>query len=368
MSELMYTPASQRDYGTLTCWGQNTIGRQVDPCVFQVVPAAKPNAPSNCTLRTATNHSSDALEVECRGGYDGGLPQRFVLEAYESSTMNMRLNLTSVYTDNPIFRLELADLLPTTTTNEPGLGGPPPTLRIAVYAQNAKGRSEVTVLEDIALNDAEKRTDGSTGISIVPLAALLTGVLLTLGIAILLVIVLAIRRRRDVPHCSDNLGHCTHQLELDSVKQQKISPQPSRPNSMLEINTGDHRYVVAYTLKSVSDCGNMASQSPIALGGTSDHQPDILNTPRSGPDGAPPPAAPPLSVANSMVPRPDALFPLSTAAGGDIFTGFRKSPWNSHSGKDAIQAPRRTLFAPGHTTEGPYSDRRYTRPRELRLS
>lgn len=39
MSELMYTPASQRDYGTLTCWGQNTIGRQLDPCVFQVVPA-----------------------------------------------------------------------------------------------------------------------------------------------------------------------------------------------------------------------------------------------------------------------------------------------------------------------------------------
>lgn len=123
-------------------------------------------------------------------------------------------------------------------------------------------------------------TDGSTGISIVPLAALLTGALLTLGIAILLVIVLAIRRRRDVPHCSDNLGHCTHQLELDSVKQQKISPQPSRPNSMLEINTGDHRYVVAYTLKSVSDCGNMPCQSPIALGGTSEHQPDILNTPR----------------------------------------------------------------------------------------
>lgn len=72
--------------------------------------------------------------------------------------MNMRLNLTSAYTDNPIFRLELADLLPTTTTNELGVGGPPPTLRIAVYAQNAKGRSEVTVLEDIALNDAEKRT------------------------------------------------------------------------------------------------------------------------------------------------------------------------------------------------------------------
>lgn len=39
MSELMYSPTSQRDYGTLTCWGKNSIGRQVQPCVFQVVPA-----------------------------------------------------------------------------------------------------------------------------------------------------------------------------------------------------------------------------------------------------------------------------------------------------------------------------------------
>lgn len=111
-------------------------------------------------------------------------------------------------------------------------------------------------------------SDGSNGISIVPLAALLTGALLTLGIAVLLIVVLAIRRRREA-HFNENLGHCTHQLELDQVKQQKMSPQPSRPNSMLEINTGEHRYVVAYTLKSASECGPEGER-----------QPDILNTPR----------------------------------------------------------------------------------------
>lgn len=41
ISELMYIPASQKDYGTLTCWGANTIGRQSEPCVFQVVPAGR---------------------------------------------------------------------------------------------------------------------------------------------------------------------------------------------------------------------------------------------------------------------------------------------------------------------------------------
>lgn len=40
-SELKYTPASERDYGTLTCWGRNAIGGQTHPCVFQVVPACK---------------------------------------------------------------------------------------------------------------------------------------------------------------------------------------------------------------------------------------------------------------------------------------------------------------------------------------
>lgn len=40
-SEFRYTPSSERDYGTLTCWGRNNIGRQVEPCVYQLVPAGK---------------------------------------------------------------------------------------------------------------------------------------------------------------------------------------------------------------------------------------------------------------------------------------------------------------------------------------
>ncbi|XP_065354014.1 hemicentin-1-like isoform X6 [Cloeon dipterum] len=38
-STLSYTIISERDYGTLQCWGSNAIGRQLEPCVFQVVPA-----------------------------------------------------------------------------------------------------------------------------------------------------------------------------------------------------------------------------------------------------------------------------------------------------------------------------------------
>lgn len=113
---------------------------------------AKPSPLTNCTLRTAANYSTDVLEVECRAGYDGGLPQRFILEAFDSYTMRLRLNISSVNTDTPVFRIELSELLP---SNDDSF---PPTLRIVVYAQNAKGRSEKSILEDITLNDAEKRT------------------------------------------------------------------------------------------------------------------------------------------------------------------------------------------------------------------
>lgn len=41
VSELIYTPKGERDYGTLACWGRNSIGKQSEPCLFQVVPAGK---------------------------------------------------------------------------------------------------------------------------------------------------------------------------------------------------------------------------------------------------------------------------------------------------------------------------------------
>lgn len=116
--------------------------------------------------------------------------------------------------------------------------------------------------------------------SIVPLAALLTGAVFTLGIAVLLVAVLAVRRRRDPHH---HLHGAPHQMELEAVKQQKVPPtgglQPaSRQNSLLEINHGEHRYVVSYTLKSAADCGQQQQESQQQQ--PSERQPDILNTPR----------------------------------------------------------------------------------------
>ena len=135
--------------------------------------------------------------------------------------------------------------------------------------------------------------DGGVGLSVVPLAALLTGAVLTLGIAVLLVAVLAVRRRRDPHHHHHHHFHhqgVPHQMELEAVKQQKVPPtggmeSASRHNSLLEINHGEHRYVVSYTLKSAADCGQQQQQQSQQQQQPqppqpSERQPDILNTPR----------------------------------------------------------------------------------------
>ncbi|KAG8232506.1 hypothetical protein J437_LFUL012499 [Ladona fulva] len=141
-SVLAYTPTSDHDYGTLSCSGSNAIGKQTTPCLFQVVPAGRPAPLSNCSVG---NRSAEWAEVECSPGFDGGLPQAFLLEAYDARSMRLRLNATK--TDSPLFRL--TDLSPGSS------------LRLVLYAANAKGRSEPTVLEDVSLWDAEKRTGES---------------------------------------------------------------------------------------------------------------------------------------------------------------------------------------------------------------
>lgn len=40
-SILEYTPITDLDYGTLSCWAINSIGQQILPCVFQIVAAGK---------------------------------------------------------------------------------------------------------------------------------------------------------------------------------------------------------------------------------------------------------------------------------------------------------------------------------------
>lgn len=75
-------------------------------------------------------------------GFDGGLPQHFLIELYTENSVTPRHNMTSY--PEPYFVLDNLE--------------PDVTFRITVFAVNPKGRSVGVVLEEVTFRDAEKRT------------------------------------------------------------------------------------------------------------------------------------------------------------------------------------------------------------------
>ncbi|XP_054258720.1 nephrin-like [Macrosteles quadrilineatus] len=168
-SVLRYTPVADLDYGTLSCWADNAIGTQANPCLFQVVAAGKPFAVRNCSL---SNQTASSVEVSCFAGFDGGLPQTFLLELYSGDSAVPRYNISS---DTPYFLL--ADLEPDVL------------FRVVVFAVNSKGRSPGIVLEELTFRDPEKRTGSDADESLSSVVAVVAGAAATLLLVMVCVLV-----------------------------------------------------------------------------------------------------------------------------------------------------------------------------------
>ncbi|XP_030763465.1 LOW QUALITY PROTEIN: nephrin-like [Sitophilus oryzae] len=178
-SILTYTPVTELDYGTVMCWGNNLAGRQQEPCIFHIIAAGKPDPLYNCSI---VNRTNDSLEVECTEGFDGGQPQYFLLEVYERKSGVLQANVSAKF---PLFIVSGLD--------------PGKELKMAVYAANAKGRSEPVLLEGFTLKVAEKQTVLSLGtrdqIEIAPVLGVLVGIV-TAVLLVTVVILLALKIRR----------------------------------------------------------------------------------------------------------------------------------------------------------------------------
>ncbi|XP_011151736.1 synaptogenesis protein syg-2 isoform X2 [Harpegnathos saltator] len=182
-SVLTYRPVTEMDYGTVLCWASNTAGQQKNACIFHIIPAGKPEAPYNCTL---TNQTTESLSVECTAGFDGGQPQHFLLEVYDQHTGVLQANVTS--RENAAFTVQ--DL-------EPGK-----VLNMILYAVNAKGRSDPTLLEGFTLKVAEKQTGTPVPFEFTPLLGGLIGVvtaLLLVTVTILAALKMRSERRAQRP-------------------------------------------------------------------------------------------------------------------------------------------------------------------------
>lgn len=100
----------------------------------------------NCTL---ANQTYTSVEVKCVAGYDGGLPQKFVLEVYHG-------DIDFLASSQPLYNVSNSDepsfaLAGLEASVEAGV-------HVAVYAVNAKGRSQPVILSEVTYRDAEKHT------------------------------------------------------------------------------------------------------------------------------------------------------------------------------------------------------------------
>ncbi|CAG4932295.1 unnamed protein product [Parnassius apollo] len=238
-SELRYTPASERDYGALTCRGTNVVGRQLQPCIFQIVPAARPSPPRNCSLLTSNDSNwiedtfkdeiEDYVIIRCVAGFDGGLPQLVVLECLDPDTGIIKFNITANETNGIAMFFIPVGLL---WVNDAAL-------RLTVYSRNDKGDSERIMLNALAYQDPERRTDGNH--------SLMSGVSRAAFWTVILTVVL-----------------CTVTAVITGLflRRKRNSSRTKQHSSHLRLNSEDGQYVVAFTLKPPKQT-----------------QPDILNPP-----------------------------------------------------------------------------------------
>ncbi|KAG8320552.1 hypothetical protein J6590_066014 [Homalodisca vitripennis] len=172
-----YTPRTEVEYGTLLCWGRNELGHQKQPCVYHVIPAGRPDPLENCTI---LNQTADSLYVECDEGFDGGLPQEFQMEVYDSQSHALVSNVSS----------KLCWFLATGLPSGVGFD-------IVLYSFNSKGHSESSHLVAHTLKSAARRSGQTTApvaIELTPLLGVLAGVVASL-ILLALGIVLVLRLR-----------------------------------------------------------------------------------------------------------------------------------------------------------------------------
>ncbi|XP_076226361.1 neural cell adhesion molecule 2 isoform X2 [Nomia melanderi] len=178
-SIVSYTPMTELDYGTLLCWASNRIGHQQVPCVYHIIPAGRPDMVHNCTT---SNTSTNSFSVRCAKGFNGGLPQSFLMEVRESNSQDLKASLTSSV---PSFSV---------TNLDPGA-----LYQACIYAYNDKGRSEAMVVQAGTLRLPEKQLTSESerprqNIRLMPMLSVTIGVVTALIIvAVIVMVVLRIQ-------------------------------------------------------------------------------------------------------------------------------------------------------------------------------
>ncbi|XP_064103220.1 uncharacterized protein LOC135213183 [Macrobrachium nipponense] len=179
-STLTVVPETREDYGRLLCRATNGAGRQKEPCVVNLVPAGPPDTPTNCSA-TPVNPDAlmPALAVSCLEGFDGGLPQNFLLEAWQDGVV--LANVSSEYPEWVVSGMEV------------GKG-----VVLNIMGHNARGRSDPVTMKVVASSAQHRSAPGlESSVEISPVVGAVLGVL---GVILVLLLVGTALVRRTHSH------------------------------------------------------------------------------------------------------------------------------------------------------------------------
>ncbi|XP_055632981.1 synaptogenesis protein syg-2-like [Toxorhynchites rutilus septentrionalis] len=224
-SLLNYTPSSDRDYGTLSCWGTNEVGTMAEPCIYQLITAGLPTPVINC----GWTNTSNAVEVGCHAGYDGGLRQMFVLEMLSSRSPGFGINLTNA--EEPTFSTSfmwIREQLPNIHQ--------PDSLKLFAYAVNQKGHSARVFITDLFIPGVEEQEHTESKQSPL-LTPILIGLLLTIVVIIFVIVVRIYMKSKRLKQTIDKEKRYTEEsknslLLLDQSKKDKTQKASKWKNSM----------------------------------------------------------------------------------------------------------------------------------------
>ncbi|XP_069959342.1 nephrin-like [Cherax quadricarinatus] len=212
-STLSYTPMSERDYGTLLCFATNNVGAQSEPCSFTIISAGPPEEVNNCTVLNVTSHSASVI---CMPGFDGGLPQRFLLQVWEVNTGRLVLNVSA---STPVFSVKPLE--------------PDRNYRLAVVAYNTRGRTSPTRRHILTLKEAEMHKSLPSMVEPSPLVLVMgvvAGVLVVVG-AMLLALWL-VKERRTHAHRDATVT----QIVLKDNNPDLLSVETSEEGAAVRVN------------------------------------------------------------------------------------------------------------------------------------
>ncbi|XP_066982841.1 uncharacterized protein [Macrobrachium rosenbergii] len=180
-STLTVVPERREDYGRLLCRATNSIGRQKEPCVVNLVPAGPPDMPTNCSATTVNPDAlQPALAVTCLEGFDGGLPQSFLLEAWQDGLV--LANISSEYPEWVLSGMEA------------GKG-----VILNIVGHNIRGRSDPVTME-VQTSSAQHRAAPvqESAVAVPPIVGAALGVVGVI-LVLLLVGVAIVRRSYSCP-------------------------------------------------------------------------------------------------------------------------------------------------------------------------